>query len=617
MSESSSTNIALIGSPNSGKSLLFNRLTGLNQKVANFPGITVDISSGKSLVDSSTEYLDFPGVYSLKAISGEEKLAVDSFYKALDKGHLNAVICVVDATRLEKGLIFALQVLETCHRHKMPMLIVANMTDVLELHKIQLDSQGLSAALKVPVLPISGKTGSGLDNIPTAIASATAPTEAYASVDDIIASDDSLIHRHAQQLANQYGPKGDLLIKAQTRLDQFFLHSWVGGISFFVIMYLLFQSIFTWAAPIMDGVESFIQVVAEVVLAWVPAGMASDFIADALFGGIGAFLVFVPQIFVLTLVVGMLEDSGYLARAAVICHKPLRVFGLTGKSFIPMLSSVACAIPGIYAARTVDSPRKRWLTYLAIPLMPCSARLPVYTLLIAAFIPAQRAIGGLIGWQGLAMFGIYVFGIICALLVTALVSRSSAELRSDLPFVLEMPPYRLPSWRPLLRNAWNRSKHFVTKAGKIIFIVTVVIWVLGYFPNQGASLGDSWLGTLGQWIEPVFAPFGLDWKYGVAILSSFLAREVFVGTLGTLFGIEDAEENFVSLTQQIQDSGLPLGSGAALLVFFAIALQCVSTLAVMAKETGSWRLPSQLFISYSIFAYIAALLTYHLVEILI
>jgi ferrous iron transport protein B len=617
MSESSSTKIALIGSPNSGKSLLFNRLTGLNQKVANFPGITVDISSGKSLVDSSTEYLDFPGVYSLKAISGEEKLAVDSFYKALDKGHLNAVICVVDATRLEKGLIFALQVLETCHRHKMPMLIVANMTDVLELHKIQLDSQGLSAALKVPVLPISGKTGSGLDNIPTAIASATAPTEAYASVDDIIASDDSLNHRHAQQLANQYGPKGDLLIKAQTRLDQFFLHSWVGGISFFVIMYLLFQSIFTWAAPIMDGVESFIQVVAEVVLAWVPAGMASDFIADALFGGIGAFLVFVPQIFVLTLVVGMLEDSGYLARAAVICHKPLRVFGLTGKSFIPMLSSVACAIPGIYAARTVDSPRKRWLTYLAIPLIPCSARLPVYTLLIAAFIPAQRAIGGLIGWQGLAMFGIYVFGIICALLVTALVSRSSAEMRSDLPFVLEMPPYRLPSWRPLLRNAWNRSKHFVTKAGKIIFIVTVVIWVLGYFPNQGASLGDSWLGTLGQWIEPVFAPFGLDWKYGVAILSSFLAREVFVGTLGTLFGIEDAEENFVSLTQQIQDSGLPLGSGAALLVFFAIALQCVSTLAVMAKETGSWRLPSQLFISYSIFAYIAALLTYHLVEILI
>ena len=264
----------------------------------------------------------------------------------------------------------------------------------------------------------------------------------------------------------------------------------------------------------------------------------SDFIADALFGGIGAFLVFVPQIFVLTLVVGMLEDSGYLARAAVICHKPLRVFGLTGKSFIPMLSSVACAIPGIYAARTVDSPRKRWLTYLAIPLMPCSARLPVYSLLIAAFIPATESFGRT-DW--LAGFGDVWHLCVWHCLRTAGYGsgvRSNAALRSDLPFVLEMPPYRLPSWRPLLRNAWNRSKHFVTKAGKIIFMVTVVIWFLGYFPNQGASLGDSWLGTMGQWIEPVFAPFGLDWKYGVAILTSFLAREVFVGTLGTLFGIE-------------------------------------------------------------------------------
>ena len=613
----SRSKIALIGSPNSGKSLLFNRLTGLNQKVANFPGITVDISSGKSLADSSTEYLDFPGVYSLQTISGEEKLAVEAFYKAMDADHLDAVICVVDATRLEKGLIFALQVIEACRRYNKPLLIAANMTDVLEQHKMHLDAKGLASALKVPVLPISGKTGFGLEYIPSAIASATAPTEAYAIAGDIIASDDALIHRQAQQLANMYGPKGDLLINAQTKLDSFFLHSWFGGLSFFVIMYLLFQSIFTWAAPVMDGVETIIQVTADFVLARVPEGMASDFIADALFGGIGAFLVFVPQIFVLTLVVGMLEDSGYLARAAVICHKPLRVFGLTGKSFIPMLSSVACAIPGIYAARTVDSPRKRWLTYLAIPLMPCSARLPVYTLLIAAFIPAQKALGGLVGWQGLAMFGIYVFGIVCALLVTAVVSRSNADLRSDLPFVLEMPPYRLPSWRPLLRNAWNRSKHFVTKAGKIIFIVTVVIWFLGYFPNQGASLGDSWLGTMGQWIEPVFAPFGLDWKYGVAILTSFLAREVFVGTLGTLFGIEGAEENFVSLSQQIQDSGLPIGSGVALLVFFAIALQCVSTLAVLAKETGSWRLPTQLFISYSIFAYVAAFLTFHLVELLV
>ncbi len=602
----------LIGSPNSGKSLLFNRLTGLNQKVANFPGVTVNINSGKSLAQPSNEFLDFPGAYSLQTISGEEKIAVEAFYKALQDPEISSVVCVVDATRLEKGLIFALQVINACAEHQKPLIIAANMSDVLEQHNLSMDTTGLEKALGVPVVKISAKSGSGLDQLQEMAINHRDLPSPYTS--DIIASDESLNHRQAQQLAEDFGPKGDLLINSQTRLDQFFLHSWFGGLSFLVIMYLLFQSIFTWAAPVMDGVESSLQFMAEIILPLLPEGVISDFTADALFGGIGAFLVFVPQIFVLTLVVGMLEDSGYLARAAVICHKPLRLFGLTGKSFIPMLSSVACAIPGIYAARTVDSPRKRWLTYLAIPLMPCSARLPVYSLLIAAFIPASNMFGGLIGWQGLAMFGIYVFGIVCGLLVTALVSKTNKGMQSDLPFVLEMPPYRLPSWRPLLRNAWSRSKHFVTKAGKVIFLVTVVIWLLGYFPNQGASLGESWLGQMGQWIEPLFSPFGLDWKYGVAILTSFLAREVFVGTLGTLFGIEGGEENIISLAEHIQNSGLPIGAGFALLVFFSIALQCVSTLAVLRRETGSWRLPTQLFVSYSIFAYAAAWLTFVIVQ---
>jgi ferrous iron transport protein B len=605
----------LIGSPNSGKSLLFNRLTGLNQKVANFPGVTVNINAGKSLADPEKEFLDFPGAYSLQTISGEEKIAVDAFYSALQDPDISSVICVVDATRLEKGLIFALQVIDACAKYKKPLIIAANMIDVLYQHSLEMDIAGLQEALGVPVIAVSAKSAIGLQELQEKALNHHKLPSAYTS--DLIASDESITHRQAQQLAMDFGPKGDLLINAQTRLDQFFLHSWYGGISFLVIMYLLFQSIFTWAAPVMDAVEGSLQLMAEFILPILPAGVISDFTADALFGGIGAFLVFVPQIFVLTLVVGMLEDSGYLARAAVICHKPLRLFGLTGKSFIPMLSSVACAIPGIYAARTVDSPRKRWLTYLAIPLMPCSARLPVYSLLIAAFIPATNMFGGLIGWQGLAMFGIYVFGIVCGLLVTALVSKTNKDMQGDLPFVLEMPPYRLPSWRPLLRNAWNRSKHFVSKAGKVIFIVTVVIWLLGYFPNQGAALGESWLGQMGQWIEPVFAPFGLDWKYGVAILTSFLAREVFVGTLGTLFGIEGGEENIISLAEHIQNSGLPIGAGFALLVFFSIALQCVSTLAVLRKETGSWRLPTQLFISYSIFAYVAAWITFVIVEAIV
>jgi ferrous iron transport protein B len=305
-----------------------------------------------------------------------------------------------------------------------------------------------------------------------------------------------------------------------------------------------------------------------------------------------------------------------MARAALICHRPLRIFGLTGKSFIPMLSGVACAIPGIYAARSIDSPKKRLLTYMAIPMMPCSARLPVYTLLIAAFIPSTTLLGGLVGLQGLVMFLAYFFGMMCALLVTGLVSRTSKDKYSDVPFVLEMPPYRLPSWQPLIRNAWNRSKHFVTKAGKIIFAVTVVVWILGYFPNYGADLSASWLGQVGQFIEPIFAPLGLDWRYGVAILTSFLAREIFVGTLGTMFGIEGAEENMVPLVDQIQASGLSLSSGLALLVFFAISLMCVSTMAVLSKESGSMSLSVKMFIAYGLLAYGAAVGVYQLTGLL-
>ena len=367
----------------------------------------------------------------------------------------------------------------------------------------------------------------------------------------------------------------------------------------------------------MDAVETVLGAMANLVVPLIGNQVAKDFTSDALFGGIGAFLVFVPQIFVLTFIIGLLEDSGYMARAALICHKPLRLFGLTGKSFIPMLSGVACAIPAIYAARAIDSPRKRLLTYMAIPLMPCSARLPVYTLLIAAFIPSGTALGGLVGWQGLAMFAIYFFGMFCGLLVTAVVSRTSKHRYSDLPFVLELPPYRIPGLQPLLRNSWNRSKHFVTKAGKIIFAVTLVVWCLGYFPNFGADLGASWLGQIGRVVEPLFTPLGLDWRYGVAILTSFLAREVFVGTLGTIFGIESADQNMTPLVEHIQASDLTVGSGLALLVFFAIALQCVSTLAILSKESGSGSLAVKMFAAYFLFAYAAAVAIYQLAGILI
>ena len=602
----------LIGSPNCGKTLLFNRLTGLQHRVANFPGITVEIASGKLSGHPGVTLYDYPGTYSLQAISGEERVAVEQFELALKDPELGVVLCVIDVTRLEKSLYFALQVIRECGRAGKPVLVLANMIDVLENHRISIDLEALGRDMGATVLGISARTGQGLERLDAEV------TQQLSS--PVCPSDhqepDILLRGNAHQLARVYGPKGDILLRTQNRLDAFFLHTGFGGIAFFAIMYLLFQSIFTWSTPAMDAVEQGLVWVSDRVVPMIDTPLLKDFTADALFSGLGAFLVFVPQIFVLTFVIGLLEDSGYMARAALICHRPLRFFGLTGKSFIPMLSGVACAIPGIYAARSIDSPRRRFLTYMAIPLMPCSARLPVYTLLIAAFIPSTTALGGLVGYQGLAMFLVYFFGMLCGLLVTAMVSRFSASEESDLPFVLEMPAYRLPTLTPLLRKSWRRCQHFITKAGGIIVAVTFVIWVLGYFPNYGADLGASWLGQMGRFVEPVFAPLGLDWRYGVAVMSSFLAREVFVGTLGVIFGIEGAEENMVPLVAQIQNSDLGLASGVALLVFFAVALMCVSTMAVLSKEAASNRLAIRMFLAYSGMAYVMALLAYQLVSLL-
>jgi len=607
--------VLLIGSPNSGKSSLFNRLTGLSQRVANFPGITVDVSSGHFTAMPDVELVDFPGTYSLQPISAEEVVAVEYFKRALADPEVRHVLCVVDATRLEKSLYFTLQVTRESHRHGKPVTVLANMADVITNNQLSFDREGLAAEIGAPVIMVSAREGRGLEAVTERLRQALITEQTLST--NWADTPDELLRGTAHQLAHRYGPRGDVLVQTQARLDRFFLSTITGGIAFFAIMLVLFQAIFTWSAPVMDIVEATVTGVGQALVPLLGGGAFADFVADALFGGIGAFLVFVPQIFVLTLIIGVLEDSGYLARAALICHRPLKLFGMTGKSFIPMLSGVACAIPAIYAARAVDSPRQRLMTYLAIPLMPCSARLPVYALLIATFVPSGTTLFGLVGWQGLAMFAIYFFGMFFALLVTGLISRVSTAVKSELPFVLELPPYRMPGLRPIVRNAVNRSKHFVTKAGQVILTVTIVVWVLGYFPNHGTDLGSSWLGYIGRFIEPVFEPIGLDWRYGVAILSSFLAREVFVGTLGTIFGIEGAEDDMTPLVDQIQASGLPLGSGLALLVFFAIALQCVSTVAILAREAGSSSIALRMLVGYLIVAYALAWMVFTVTEALV
>lgn len=604
-------NILLLGAPNSGKSALFNQLTGLSHKVANYPGITVDVGTGALRADSRLTVWDFPGTYSLTAVSGEEQVAIDTLRTALKSEEQAVVAMVCDATRLEKSATYCLQVARECAQAQKPFLVLLNMMDVIESDGLDMDVQGLSEALGVPVFPVSARTGKGLSEVEAAFVSSTPEISTWGDTPD------ALISGTATQIAERFAPKGDLLVRRQAKLDNWLLGTFSGGVAFVMIMTLFFQAIFTWAAPLMDGVESIVIAVGSWVSSVLPDGVLADFINDAIFGGLGAFLVFAPLVFILTMIVGALEDSGYLARAALICHRPLSFFGLSGKSFVPLLSGVACAIPAIYAARTMSSRQERLLTYVAIPLMPCSARLPVYALLIAILIPDETVLGGIIGWQGLAMSGIYFFGIMTALIVAAVVSRMGDTAISSQAFILELPAYRMPALKPIMSKSLDRVIHFIRKAGSVIFAVTVVVWFLGYFPNGGEDLSSSWLAALGRFIEPVFSTLGLDWRYGVAIIASFLAREVFVGTLGTIFGIESADEDPASLADQIAASGLTAASGVALVVFFTIALQCVSTVALLARESKSARFAVQLLLGYLVLAWLVAWLVYSLVSLLL
>ncbi|WP_299263591.1 ferrous iron transporter B [uncultured Psychrosphaera sp.] len=597
--------ILLVGKPNCGKSLLFNQLTGLRQKVANYPGVTVEIKSGKM---GDYEVVDFPGTYSLNTLSIDEQVAVDQLTSRIKDEETELVVCVLDATRLERSLVFALQAQQLAIKANKPIVFVLNFIDELKRFGHDLDIEALSIDLGAPVYALSARSLDGISEFKDSLLSAAhkhfTPHSPIAHLETTKEFVD-----FSRKLAKAYAINKDVVLKNQNKVDTFLLNSFLGGFAFLAIMFVLFQSIFTWATPLMDGVETIIASFAGFVTQFTGEGVVTDFLNDAIFGGVGSFLVFVPQIMVLTFVIGLLEDSGYLARAALICHKPLSYFGLSGRSFIPYLSGHACAIPAIMAARTIESPRKRLITMLTIPLMSCSARLPVYALLVSVFIPSDQYFLGFFNMQGVTFFGLYMIGIVTALIVSAVLSHSKAteQEKSEMPFIIELPSYRLPHWKPLYHRIINSGVQFIKRAGPIIFMVAVGIWVLGYFP-MGASLEDSWLGTIGHFIEPVFAPLGLDWRYGIAILMSFLAREVFVGALGTLYGMEGADENIAGLAQNIMNDGLPLGTGIGLLLFYVVALQCVATVATLKAETGNGKLAWGLYVAYAILAYILAFL---------
>ena len=610
-------NVLILGNPNSGKTLLFNRLTGLKQKVANFPGVTVEILSAEA---DGLIVKDFPGTYSLKALTIDEKVAIDGFKEAIVDPKTRAIICVLDATRLERSLYLLLQLIKVSQRCHCPLIAAVNVIDEIITKEIKMDLEGLSKEIDCPVIGISAKKRKGLKELKNLYLSLPKRKQSQTNLSNDIElstfnTKEEIIKlkSRAHELSKKFGPQNDILLKSQHRLDDFFLSSWAGPLVFAALMLFLFQSIFTWASPLMEGIKGFLDISGQWAATQVSHEILSDFIKDALFAGLGSFLVFAPQIFILFIVIGLLEDSGYLARAAVILHKPLSLFGLSGRSFVTMLSGHACAIPAIMSARTIESPRKRLLTIIATPFMSCSARLPVYAMLVGGFVPATSILGGIVGLQGLAFFMLFAIGITMGLIVSALLdktlSKKTAQL-GDAPFVIELPPYRMPNWRPIVLHALNRSFGFIKNAGFMIFSVTVVIWFLGYFPDHAGHLDTSWLGMLGKWIEPIFRPMGMDWKIGVAVLTSFLAREVFVGTLGTLYGIESVKGDTSSLANRLQSSGVTLASALALAVFYSLAMQCVSTLAVMKKETGSAKIPVFVFIGMTVVAYAAAAIVF-------
>jgi ferrous iron transport protein B len=607
------SSVLLVGNPNSGKSFIFNRLTGLKQKVANFPGVTVDIRSG---VHKNFLIKDFPGMYSLSPLTQDESVAFKGLRSALEDNKTEGVIYVADATRLERSLYFFLQISRLCASYEVPLIIAVNIVDEVLNKGASIDSEGLSKVLGLPVILVSAKTGFGMALLAKALNDFKRPAATAPKAPGTFALPPALeLKIEARNLAKTYGPQVSILLKSQEKLDSFFLSGTWGFLAFFLLMAFLFQSIFTFAAPAMDLVSNSLSALGAWVSSHLPEGMLADFVQQALFDGAASVFVFVPQIFILFFIIGLLEDSGYLARATIICHKPLSFFGLSGKSFVPLLSGHACAIPAIMSTRTIESPKKRLITQLITPFMTCSARLPVYGLLVAAFVPKISYVGGLLGSQGLVFFSLYMLSIVFGLLVATFLNMSLPKKTEDSPFVVELPPYRVPSLKSIFKDSLSRTSKFVSKAGLTIFIVVVSIWALGYFPNGSGHLDTSYMSLMGKWIDPIFSPIGLDWKMGVAILTSFLAREVFVGTLGTLYGLENAADDPGQLIDQLHNSGITIAAALGLMVFYALAMQCVSTLGVLKSETGSKRIPVYVFFGYFLLAYLAATLTFHVASI--
>ena len=602
----SSRLVAIVGPPNSGKSTLFNRLTGLRQRVANFPGVTVEHRLGKAQDRGhfDVDLVDLPGIYSLSPRSEDERVANDVLHGRMEGlPHPDAILLILDSTNLSRHLTLAAPILSL----GLPTLILLNLADDLRARGGEVDVASLTASLGAPVVLISAVTGEGIEAVEKFLAGRIAVPR---PVELPILQDVPRCRQWARGVSESAGYRRPAPPEWSRRLDRVFLHPVWGPLIFVIVVGAVFQTIFTGARPLMDGVQALVQISGAWLGRQLGPGLLKSLIVDGLWSGVGSVLVFLPQILLLFLFIGILEDSGYLARAAVIADRTMARVGLQGKSFIPLLSAYACAVPAIMATRTIENKRDRIATILIAPFMTCSARLPVYTLIIAAFLPDRPFIGPLLGTRAAALLGLYVLGFVAAV-ATARVLKSSILRSERTPFVLEMPPYRWPTLRSLGLRVTERAQVFLKRAGTVILGVSFLLWMLASLPLiHGAPppIEHSLAGRLGHTIEPVIRPLGFNWKIGVGLVCSLAAREVIVSTLGTIYGMEPGKDD-VSLQHALQRDLSPAGA-VSLLVFFAFAMQCMSTLAVVRRETGGWKWPAIQFAYMSALAYVSSFVVF-------
>nr|WP_316628799.1 ferrous iron transporter B [uncultured Brevundimonas sp.] len=605
--------VALVGNPNSGKTALFNALTGAHQKVANYAGVTVERKEGliRATSGRTMSVLDLPGTYSLRARSPDEEVTRDAVLGRLaGETPPDVVVCVADATNLRLVLRLILE-LKAVGR---PMVLALNMFDIAQRQGLRIDLEKLRAELGVPIITTVATRKRGIDEL---IGAVETQVDAAALGENHWHTPDSTelrsTAREAERIMKACVRPPERPDTLTGKIDSILLHPVGGLLILLALLFVMFQAVFTWAKPLMDGIEAGIGWLGAFVATVLPDGLLQSLIVDGVISGVGSVLVFLPQILILFLFIIALEDFGYMARAAFLMDKIMGGAGLHGRAFIPLLSSFACAIPGVMAARVIDSKRDRLTTILVAPLMTCSARIPVYTLIIAAFIPNEK-VWGFANLQGLVMFGLYAAGILSALLVS-LVIRKVFWRGAVEPFMMELPTYKIPDLKSVGFNLWLRAKIFLNRAGRIILPAVVILWVLATFPYppENATLPAidySFAGMIGRALEPIFAPIGFNWQMVIALIPGMAAREVAVAALGTTYAIADAD-NATGLLASTLAHHWSLATALSFLAWYIFAPQCVATLGVVRRETNSLKW-TWIMIGYMFgLAYLASLVTYH------